>query len=154
MRMSRVVPELPEPPPWVPSQSAGAAITHLFGENTGPVALEASRHTNLNSRSMIPMSREWTFLSNHGHVLVSLARDPDGRMRDVAAAVGITERAVQQIVRDLVGQGYLRKEKVGRRNRYEVAQEAHFRHDLESGLTLGAFLDLVTERSGKRSAQT
>ena len=103
---------------------------------------------------MIPMSREWTFLSNHGHVLVSLARDPDGRMRDVADAVGITERAVQQIVRDLVGQGYVRKKKLGRRNRYEVAQEAHFRHDLESALTLGAFLDLVTERAGERSAQT
>jgi len=103
---------------------------------------------------MIPMSREWTFLSNHGHVLVSLARDPDARMRDVADAVGITERAVQQIVRDLVGQGYLRKEKLGRRNRYEVAQDAHFRHDLESALTLGAFLDLLTERAGERSAQT
>jgi len=55
---------------------------------------------------------EWTFLSNYGHVLVSLARDPDARMRDVAQAVGITERAVQQIVRELVGQGYLHKEKV------------------------------------------
>lgn len=92
------------------------------------------------------MSRGWTFLSNHGHVLVSLARDPDARMRDVADAVGITERAVQQIVRDLVDEGYLRKEKLGRRNRYAVAREARFRHDLESAVTLGAFLDLL--RSG------
>jgi predicted transcriptional regulator len=86
---------------------------------------------------------EWTFLSNHGHVLVSLARDPDARTRDVAEAVGITERAVQQIVRDLVVQGYVRKEKVGRRNRYTVDRGAHFRHSLEAGLTLGEFLDLV-----------
>lgn len=85
----------------------------------------------------------WTFLSNHGHVLVSLARDPDARMRDVADAVGITERAVQQIVRELVEQDYLHKEKVGRRNRYQVAREAHFRHDLESHVALGEFLDLV-----------
>jgi len=89
---------------------------------------------------------QWTFLSNHGHVLVSLARDPDARMRDVAQAVGITERAVQQIVRDLVVQGYLLKEKVGRRNRYDVVRRAHFRHDLESDVDLGAFLDLVVGR--------
>jgi predicted transcriptional regulator len=83
-------------------------------------------------------------LSNHGHVLVSLARDPDARMRDVAEAVGITERAVQQIVHDLVAQGYLHKSKIGRRNRYGVVRDAHFRHDLEAGVTLGPFLDLVT----------
>ena len=99
---------------------------------------------------MLPVSREWTFLSNHGHVLVSLARDPDSRMRDVADAVGITERAVQQIVRDLVDEGYLRKEKVGRRNRYAVAQEARIRHDLEAAVTLGAFLDLLRSGAGRQ----
>ena len=90
---------------------------------------------------------QWTFLSNHGHVLVSLAKDPQARMRDVADAVGITERAVQQIVRDLVVQGYLHKEKVGRRNHYEVVRGAHFRHDLEAGVTLGGVLDLVVGRN-------
>ncbi len=89
---------------------------------------------------------QWTFLSNHGHVLVSLARDPDARMRDVAQAVGITERAVQQIVGELVVQGYLNKEKVGRRNRYDVVRRTHFRHDLESDVDLGDFLDLVVGR--------
>ena len=92
------------------------------------------------------MSREWTFLSNHGHVLVSLARDPNARMRDVAVAVGVTERAVQQIVHDLVAQGYLLKSKAGRRNSYRVVTSAHFRHDLEAGVTIGAFLDLVGRR--------
>jgi predicted transcriptional regulator len=87
---------------------------------------------------------DWTFLSNHGHVLVSLARDPGARTRDVADAVGITERAVQQIVADLVEQGYVHKHKVGRRNRYRVARDAHFRHALESGVTLGEFVDLVS----------
>ena len=100
------------------------------------------------------MSREWTFLSNHGHVLVSLARDPDARMRDVAAAVGITERAVQQIVHDLVEEGYLRKSKAGRRNRYSVVSNAHFRHDLESDLTLGPFLELVNGRSRPGSSRS
>lgn len=87
---------------------------------------------------------DWTFLSNHGHVLVALARDPDARTRDVADAVGITERAVQQIVADLVEHGYVEKEKVGRRNHYRVTRSSRFRHDLESGVTLGAFVDLVT----------
>ena len=86
---------------------------------------------------------EWTFLSNYGHVLVCLARDPDTRMRDVADAVGITERAVQQIVGDLVSQGYVEKQKVGRRNRYRVVRSAHFRHDLENAVSLGSFVDLV-----------
>lgn len=85
----------------------------------------------------------WTFLSNHGHVLVSLARDPDARTRDVADAVGITERAVQQIVRDLVEQGYLRKTKVGRRNRYTVVRRARLRHHQVSRISLGQFLDLL-----------
>ena len=95
----------------------------------------------------------WTFLSNYGHVMVCLARDPDARMRDVAEAVGITERAVQAIVRELVSEGYLRKDKVGRRNHYRVVRSAHLRHDLEAGVSVGAFLDAATgrPRSQRRS---
>lgn len=85
----------------------------------------------------------WTFLSNHGLVLVSLARDPDARTRDVAEAVGITERAVQQIVHDLVDQGYLTKVKVGRRNHYTIVRSAHLRHQQVSRTTVGKFLDLL-----------
>lgn len=87
--------------------------------------------------------REWTFLSNYGHVLVSLARNPDARMRDMADAVGITERAVQQIVAELIEQGHLRKVKVGRRNRYQVVRSSHLRHELESHVTVGDFLGLL-----------
>jgi DNA-binding Lrp family transcriptional regulator len=94
----------------------------------------------------------WTFLSNHGHVLVSLARDPDARMRDVAEAVGITERAVQQIVRELIEAGYLGKWKVGRRNRYVVVRGAHLRHDLESQVTVGDLLDLIVGPVGRGRA--
>jgi predicted transcriptional regulator len=64
-------------------------------------------------------------------------------MCDVAQAVGLTERAVQQIVRELVSQGFVEKEKVGRRNRYRVVRSAHFRHELEADVSLGAFADLV-----------
>ena len=86
---------------------------------------------------------EWTFLSNYGHVLVCLARDPDVRMRDVADAVGITERAVQQIVRELVSQNYVEKDKAGRRNRYRIVRSAHLRHELERDVSLGSFVDLI-----------
>ena len=104
--------------------------------------------TKCESRSMNHMPRDdWTFLSNHGHVLVALARDPDARTRDVADSVGITERAVQHIVADLVEHSYVEKEKVGRRNRYRVIRSSHFRHDLESGVTLGDFVDLVIDNT-------
>ena len=90
---------------------------------------------------------DWTYLSNHGHVLVALSRDTEVRLRDVALQVGITERAVQGIVADLVAAGHVVKSKVGRRNSYRVHREARFRHPLESGVGLGDFLDLVNSRS-------
>jgi DNA-binding MarR family transcriptional regulator len=95
---------------------------------------------------MRSVTGEWTFLSNYGHVLVCLAGRPDARMRDIADAVGITERAVQQIVRELASHGYVEKEKVGRRNRYRVERSAHLRHPLEADVTVGDFLDAVTPR--------
>jgi predicted transcriptional regulator len=89
------------------------------------------------------MAQGWTFVSNHGHVLVALATDPDLVLREVASEVGITERAVQQIVADLESAGYLTRERVGRRNRYTVHEQLPFRHPLEAGVEVGAFLDLV-----------
>lgn len=62
-------------------------------------------------------SRPWTFLTNHAHVLLCIAADPEARMRDVAVRVGVTERAVQRIVADLAEGGYLAVGRVGRRNR-------------------------------------
>ncbi len=85
------------------------------------------------------MSR-WTLLSNHGHVLVLLARDPDVRMRDIARQVDLTERAVQRIVRGLVAEGYVAIEKEGRRNHYRPNLEACLRHPLESGVSIREFL--------------
>jgi len=91
----------------------------------------------------------WTFLSNYGHVIVALSTNPDARMRDLADMVGITERAVQQIVRELVDQGYVFKEKDGRRNRYHIANHAHLRHELEAGVSLGEFVALVRGRGDR-----
>ena len=92
------------------------------------------------------MSGDWTFLTNHAHVLVAIARDPEARLRDVAAQVGITERAAQGIVRDLVDAGYLVRERVGRRNRYDVDVHRPFRHPLEQGQEVGILLDPLARR--------
>ena len=78
-------------------------------------------------------ARSWTFLSNHGHVLLSVADDPDARIRDIAERVGITERAAQLIIGDLVEAGYVTRTRVGRRNSYRIAAERPFRHPAESG---------------------
>jgi MarR family len=82
----------------------------------------------------------WTFLTNHAHVLVCLAEEPDVRGRDIATRVGITERAAQAIVADLVAAGYVTRVRVGRRNRYQVHPEAPLRHPLESDHTVGELL--------------
>ncbi len=103
---------------------------------------------------MAASSPGWTFLSNHGHVLVSLAADPDARMRDIAAWVGITERAVQMIVADLEEAGYVLRERVGRRNRYTVVRAGRFRHPREDHVQVGDFLDLVVREPGTTGAVT
>jgi DNA-binding Lrp family transcriptional regulator len=64
--------------------------------------------------------RPFGFLTNHGLVLLCIAHDPEIRMRTIAADVGITERAAQRIVADLIEAGYLDRERVGRRNRYTI----------------------------------
>jgi hypothetical protein len=87
----------------------------------------------------------WTFLTNHAHVLLLLARDPDLRMRDAAVAVGITERAVQRIVHDLELAGYLVREREGRRNRYQVRQDRPLRHPIEAHRSVAALIALVRD---------
>ena len=86
---------------------------------------------------------EWTFLTNHAHVLLCLARDREMRIRDVALQVGITERAAQRIVADLVEAGYLQRSKDGRRNRYSLNTERPLRHPLESEHAIGEILALL-----------
>ncbi|MFT4626708.1 MAG: DNA-binding IscR family transcriptional regulator [Myxococcota bacterium] len=88
-------------------------------------------------------STHWTLLSNHGHVLLVLAREPDLRLRDVATRVGITERAVQRIVRELSEGNYLEVSKDGRRNHYRLVRDAPLRHAVERGATVGDLLDLI-----------
>ena len=87
----------------------------------------------------------WTFLSNHAHVLVCLAKDPTARLRDVADQVGITERATQRIVGHLEAAGVLSKKRDGRRNRYSIHFDKPLRHELESHKTVGSLLRMVLD---------
>jgi hypothetical protein len=82
----------------------------------------------------------WTILTNHGQVLACLAEQPDIRARDLAVLVGITERAAQAIVSDLVLAGYVTRSREGRRNRYEVDLDSPLRHPLEGARTVGDLL--------------
>lgn len=95
-------------------------------------------------------ARHWTFLSNHGHVLVCLARDPEARLRDVALAVGITERAVQKIVSDLEEAGVVERVREGRRNRYRLFLDRPLRHPIEAHRTVGSLLGMVLDEPAVR----
>lgn len=86
---------------------------------------------------------EWTFLTNHAHVLVCLSENRELRIRDMAERVGITERATQRIVAELVEAGYLEKSREGRRNRYRVNLDAPLRHPLEKTHTVGELMRAV-----------
>jgi DNA-binding IclR family transcriptional regulator len=85
-------------------------------------------------------TRTWTFLTNHAQVLLCVAETPDIRLRDVAEHVGITERATQRILAELVETGYVKVERVGRRNRYTVDREHAMRHSAQVGHEIGALL--------------
>jgi len=100
----------------------------------------------------------WTFLTNHAHTLICLARRPDAIVREVAAAVGITERAVHNIISDLEASGVLTREREGRRNTYTINMKAPLRHPIEAHCTLGELVEMVQGRrpgaNGRRSPRT
>ncbi|MEI8383797.1 MAG: winged helix-turn-helix transcriptional regulator [Planctomycetota bacterium] len=87
--------------------------------------------------------QQWTFLTNHSHVLVLLARNPTIVLREVALQVGITERAVQRIIADLEAGQIIEREKVGRRNQYSIRTDQSLRHPIESHRTIGELLVLL-----------
>jgi hypothetical protein len=94
---------------------------------------------------------QWTFLTNHGHVLVLLSRNPSLVLREVALRVGITERAVQRIIADLETCGFIEREKIGRQNHYRFRADKPLRHPNESHRTVGDLLALLN--GSKRSSR-
>jgi DNA-binding MarR family transcriptional regulator len=87
----------------------------------------------------------WTFLSNHAHVLICLAQDPEIRLREIAEHIGITERAVQNIIADLEAEGLVQRFREGRRNSYELSLDQPLRHPIEKHRSVGDLVDLILE---------
>jgi predicted DNA-binding transcriptional regulator len=85
----------------------------------------------------------WTFLTHHGHALIVIARNPAIRLREIAVALGVTERTAQAIVNDLVEAGYLERSRVGNRSRYAVHPERPFRHPVERDHAVGELLGML-----------
>jgi DNA-binding transcriptional ArsR family regulator len=106
-------------------------------------------HRFMNSFSRVQEQRSgastprWDFLTNHAHVLICVAHDPGIRLRDIAEAVGITERAAHRILSELVEEGYVLRERQGRRNRYQIVPELPLRHPLVQEREVGELLELL-----------
>jgi hypothetical protein len=123
---------------------SAAAMTGLL-ERDG----KSVYHPFMNSRSGNSQRRStsgasgWDFLTNHAHVLMCVAGDPGIRLRDIAAAVGITERAAHRILSELVDSGYVLREREGRRNHYQVVPDLPLRHPLVQGRDVGDLLQIL-----------
>ena len=96
--------------------------------------------------SRSPSEKSWTFVTNHTQVLLALSRDSDMRLRDIADVVGITERAAQRIVGDLIEGGYVTRERVGRRNHYVVNAELKMRHPAQREQDVGSLLEVLQQK--------
>ena len=96
----------------------------------------------------------WRFVTNHAHVLACIAADPNVRLRDIAATVGITERSAANIVTDLEEAGYLTKTRDGRRNRYGVHGELPLRHPQHRHHTVGELIRFLQAPAAKTPSRS
>lgn len=93
-------------------------------------------------------SSSWTFLTNHAHVLLCLAQSSSTRMRDIADKVGITERAVQHIIADLINAGYIDRVKDGRCNVYQLHLNENLRHPIEAHRKIAGLISFIYDNEG------
>jgi DNA-binding Lrp family transcriptional regulator len=107
--------------------------------------------TQSKNSAEVDSAQSWTFFTNHTHVLVYLSIHGSAPLRDVAAAIGITERGVQRIVKELEESGVLSRERIGRNNRYKLHSDVSLRHPLESHCTIGQILSVILKGARKRS---
>ena len=127
-----------------------AADGNPLGSRGGLVTAVYHLFMNINSRILEQVAEQagetpsrWDFLTNHAHVLLCVADDPGIRLRDIAAAVGITERSAHKILSELVEEGYVLRERHGRRNRYKVKPELPLRHPLLQQREVGELLEVL-----------
>lgn len=91
----------------------------------------------------------WTFFSNHGHIYFLLATNEDIVVREIALRVGITERSVMGLLQDLEEAGYIKRQKVGRTNKYKIVPKKTLRHPLESNVLLKDLVTLINDAKNK-----
>jgi DNA-binding MarR family transcriptional regulator len=87
------------------------------------------------------MSKNWTLLSHHAHVLIALAKNPDFTIDELARILGVTSRSVVNVLNDLVEEGYISKTKDGRNNHYDINREAPLRHETSQGKSVSDLLE-------------
>ncbi len=113
----------------------------------GPQPAEGSEPARVSpspgDRNPAPCTSRWTLLSNHAHVLVCLAVDPDARLREMAQRIGITQRSVQNVLQDLEREGLVHRERQGRRNHYRLQLDQPLRHPLEAHRTVGELVEML-----------
>src|SRR3954453_23708855 len=97
--------------------------------------------------------RHWSLLTAHAEVLLCIARDPDTRVREIAAAVGISERGAHQIVADLVDAGYVRRARIGRRNRYAIETKTTLKHTPVRHRRVASIIALLEPEPGKSNGK-
>jgi DNA-binding transcriptional ArsR family regulator len=97
---------------------------------------------------------DWSFLTNHGRALLFIADDPDARLRDLAAALDVTERTAYGIVANLTEAGYVVKEKDGRRNRYHIQAHLPLRDSIGRERTVGELLQVLVEAKQRRRTRS
>jgi predicted transcriptional regulator len=104
---------------------------------------EPDTDTDTKIETEVRPAGSWAFVTNHAHVLVCIARDSQSRARDIAEQIGITERATQRILADLIADGYVERTKVGRRNQYTIDLHGHLRHPMFRELSVGPLLEVL-----------
>jgi hypothetical protein len=111
---------------------------------------------NQGEKPLEAVASRWDFLTNHAHVRLCVTNDPGIRLRDIAAAVGITERGAHKILSELVDEGYVLRERHGRRNRYKVKPELPLRHPLVHDREVGDLLKVLLrpKRPGRHGGRT
>ena len=98
--------------------------------------------------------RNWSLLTPHAHVLLCIAKDPDTRVREIAEAVGISERGAHQIVADLVDAGFIRRARIGRRNRYAIEEKSSLKHGPVKHRRIGSIIALLGPEPARATSST
>jgi predicted ArsR family transcriptional regulator len=89
---------------------------------------------------------QWRFITSHGSVLLQVARSPDATVREIAESAGLTERQAHRVLADLAEEGYIVRERIGRRNRYRVNKERPMKHPAVADHQIGELLSALGQR--------